>query len=433
VNPLYAGSPPREPSLVFFAGIIGVPWQDIQQTQDTNTGQPFPTNELHFKTATDMAQAGDNTWHNILSTACNATDPTSCADNIGQYSVAGDALMLESNTPRTGSDMAGQQLLGPNTNKVDLNAIPNGHEWNIVSPAHDDLEYACIFPLPAASQQNCDPSGTPPKRHCDCTVDPTLNNNNPLCQDQNGAYGYTQFYAKGYPGRRELQVLHDYGKNSIIGSICPRNLNDPTAQDYGYSPAVDAIVDRLKEALTKQCLPVVLQKDPQSGKIPCTIVEGRINADCSLPGRSPADPIVNDPARQRLADQGVCGNGPGQTSCDSYKFCNITEVANPACHQANADSTDVGWCYVDPANQPGDDADGQLTKGCQPDQKRVINFIGDKTPAGDATVLIACFGAQSATVMGATNPNAGNGGSSNSSGSGGSQSASSSGGAPNPG
>lgn len=37
--------------------------------------------------------------------------------------------------------------------------------------------------------------------------------------------------------------------NSIVASICARNLVDTGAQDYGYRPAVDAIVDRLKEAL----------------------------------------------------------------------------------------------------------------------------------------------------------------------------------------
>jgi hypothetical protein len=63
-----------------------------------------------------------------------------------------------------------------------------------------------------------------------------------------------QYFAKAYPGLRQLAVLRDYGRatgNSIVASVCARNVKEETRQDYGYNPAVLAIVGRLKERLVR--------------------------------------------------------------------------------------------------------------------------------------------------------------------------------------
>ena len=65
---------------------------------------------------------------------------------------------------------------------------------------------------------------------------------------------------------RELDLAHKLGTQGIVSSICPIDVNDnPTKDDplYGYRPAVASIVDRLKNALTNQCLPRKLE--PQEG------------------------------------------------------------------------------------------------------------------------------------------------------------------------
>jgi len=41
------------------------------------------------------------------------------------------------------------------------------------------------------------------------------------------------------------------GDQGVIASICPIQLTDKTQPTYGYSPAVKAIVDRIKPSLAK--------------------------------------------------------------------------------------------------------------------------------------------------------------------------------------
>src|SRR5205085_5186492 len=82
----------------------------------------------------------------------------------------------------------------------------------------------------------------------------------------------TQVRGKAYPTIRQFSVvraLSDKGQG-IIASLCPRSL-DKNNQDYGYRPAVRAIVDRLKNALANQCLPQQLVADA-SGQVPCLIL-----------------------------------------------------------------------------------------------------------------------------------------------------------------
>jgi tRNA pseudouridine synthase 10 len=56
--------------------------------------------------------------------------------------------------------------------------------------------------------------------NCDCTDFGGDSFQNPLCQAPGGAFDTTQRYAKAYPSLRQLQVLNDYGANSIVASIC---------------------------------------------------------------------------------------------------------------------------------------------------------------------------------------------------------------------
>ena len=87
-------------------------------------------------------------------------------------------------------------------------------------------------------------------------------------------------------------MLKEFGANSVVASICPKiATGDPNAQpDYGYNPAVKAIIDRLKEALKGKCLPRPLvpnnsadTKDGlEPGQVPCAVVEAVLpqNGSC---------------------------------------------------------------------------------------------------------------------------------------------------------
>jgi hypothetical protein len=77
---------------------------------------------------------------------------------------------------------------------------------------------------------------------CDC-FDGAPGDNNPLCQDPAGNYVSTQFFAKAYPGLRELDLVKRLG--GVAASICPRNLTNASAQDFGYRPALEALAKDL--------------------------------------------------------------------------------------------------------------------------------------------------------------------------------------------
>jgi hypothetical protein len=83
-----------------------------------------------------------------------------------------------------------------------------------------------------------------PYADCGSARDP--NDDSPLCQNADGSYGTTQYFAKGYPGLRELSVARSLGKNGLASSICSRNLGGLEAEDYGYRPAALALIAALK-------------------------------------------------------------------------------------------------------------------------------------------------------------------------------------------
>src|SRR5438445_13843434 len=86
---------------------------------------------------------------------------------------------------------------------------------------------------------------------CDCG-DPA--NDNPLCDPSNKT---TQVRAKAYPALRELSALRGLGPKGVVASACPKQVTDASAADYGYRPAVNAILERLtgKVGGQDQCLP----------------------------------------------------------------------------------------------------------------------------------------------------------------------------------
>jgi hypothetical protein len=147
-----------------------------------------------------------------------------------------DPFMIETAFERSGTNpITGDRLPGANAvNGNDYSTVYNG--------VHSDLQYACVFDLPAGTNP-CDSGG------CDCETDSDVASGQPLCQSKG-----VQDKAKAYPGTRLLSALEGYGDNSVVASICPKTL-DAGASDFGYRPAVSALVDRLKGALSvRRCL-----------------------------------------------------------------------------------------------------------------------------------------------------------------------------------
>jgi hypothetical protein len=333
-NPLFATQLPREagdelcnlprstrtPDLVFFAVVGGVPNQ-----------------LLHFNPNGDDQAAEDNQitaddWVKILGKDSEHYD----------YSDI-DPHMVQSIGPRQDLLSGGDPDLPRGQNGTDK---IHGREWDTKKK---DLQYACTFDLPTPRQCAGNSSS------CDCADDPahpgTPAGNPPLCAEDGSA---TQIKAKAYPTIREFQVVHDLGEQGIISSLCPIQLTDKDQPTYGYRPAVATIIERLKNALTTQCLPQKLRSDEEEAAdtvlpVPCLVLaqlspDTDPNKSCEDLGMTVPEPaILKVFNEQQKAESGTVGDGGLDFS--ALKVCQLNQKVvkkGDTC----ANDKDLEWCYV---------------------------------------------------------------------------------------
>ena len=229
-NPLFAardGKGPRSNSLVSVSVITGAAWQDLA-TESSLTGP-----NLTYLDAASLASKGR--WPLLVGDPTNNVPPT-------------DPLNIESTQERSGKSPLTNEPIAAATSISPLANATNGHEQNI--PDLGDLQYACTFPLPVPVKcGNGDAK-------CNCSADKSGNAsavtaaNSPLCQPPTGgSAGTTQYYAKGYPGTRQLLLARTLGARATPASICPREVLPASGANYGYVPALNALVDRLSVTL----------------------------------------------------------------------------------------------------------------------------------------------------------------------------------------
>ncbi len=409
LNPTNDSSTVRDPGLVFYAAITGVPWQLI--ARQTAAGVPDlingvsaldPTQIGGFKTSAELDLMDSTGMHSFWDDIVG--DPENYVPPISPF-------MIESTVPRSGTDpITGAAITAPSaTNGV--GAMPGGsfindHEWNIPTPP-GDIEYACVFPIPTA--KNCaDPTVT----SCDCRG-LAANADNPLCETNPMDSGNLtlQTKAKAYPGLKNLAIAEGMGTQGIAASICAKQLTDNTQADYGYRPAVNAIIDRLKLALHGQCLPRTLSPDNTGYVNSCVILEARTVAanmaascnECNGTGVVARQPVPADQSAVIEAAEADPLYVTTQWNC----FCEITEP--PAGSSALTDcltdptplSTTNGWCYVDPSTGLSNvnatdemDEENIITKvdKCPSDQQQEIRFVNGGKAATGATLFITCAG-----------------------------------------
>jgi hypothetical protein len=363
-----------------------VPWQDIA----TAASLASPT-ALTYLTATELAAQGR--WVQLLGDPA-ANPPVPPSDPFMVESIGVPTSRAGTN-PNVAASITPATSMNPTANPI------NGHEQNI--PDLADLQYACTFKL--ATPKVCAPGDA----SCDCS--PTKDGdssfvtaaNSPLCQPPGGgAAGNTQYFAKAYPGARELTVLRDFKDNAIVASICPKvtaSANPSSDPNYGYNPAVGAIINRLKQAMKGKCLPRALghAKDPNGNdtqSIACQVTEVQKagTCDCTVPGRSPVDPSLMSAIFKQLQATGSCGSSAGQSSCDASSFCmcqiNQEAGADLTACQANATPTVPGFCYID-------DPTSEALAQCPNNQKRLLRFVSQdttQTPANGALAFLSCGG-----------------------------------------
>ncbi|MCC6647422.1 MAG: hypothetical protein IT374_17850 [Polyangiaceae bacterium] len=426
-NPLYKAGK-RTPAIVYFAGIVGVPWQDL--ARKGTDGKP----DLKL----GYASADGATYDRVLGTP-EASPPIPPLDT----------LMVEAVTSRFKPGL---------THVVTGEPLEDG-KWNSVNGSEyesykQDLMFACIFPLPKeeVDAQNCNAGNC-----ADCQDPGSVDNNvlrkdgqatmplakdskNPLCAPpvdaanpsgpgQYGKYDAKQYRAKAYPGLRFLDVMKRYGEKSIPASICAANVTDPSAPDYGYRPAVATIVDRLKEGLKPKCLPRQIKANPD-GSTPCLIIDARFRkpdkgqtADYT-PAEVAECKQCGDTQRRRKLDPALESSLTGEVK--NYEcLCEVLQLTGPALDTcqgdpvaSNTSTGQGGWCYVDPVN--GAPAKAELIAGATEivkpcgggDAAHTIRFLDANTQ--NTSLFITCLGAASGT----TKESSGAGGSTGAAGSG---------------
>ena len=214
---------PRSPALVFYVAIAGVPHQ-LLQLDPNNPDSP------------QKPALTDADWVQIM-----GRDPE-------HYDFRGaDFHMIESLEPRTTNTTGWANASQCSPGSLDDCDPINGREW---STSNDDLEFACIFPLP--SPKDC----TAPEfmNACDCGSG-ALNAGTQLCQkDSIGMYTTTQINGKAYPSIREMVIAHGMGTQGVVSSLCPihsvpANSDNPPDPLYGYRPAMNAFVTRVAASI----------------------------------------------------------------------------------------------------------------------------------------------------------------------------------------
>lgn len=309
-NPLFAARLPSQPNdelcklprgprtkdLVYFAVIGGVPNKLLPESGD--------------------ASAVD--WTKVL-----GRDPA-------RYDETGiDPHMIASTDARPGL---------PSASASDDADDVHGREW---TTGGSDLQFACTFDL---YERKPDGSAARVERACDaesknaglCDCDGTKDT--PLCAASNKS---VQIKGKAYPTRRELMVAKELGDHGIVASLCPKQLTEPSKDDYGYRPAVKAITARLEQSLVATCLPRPLERESEGGPVSClvlaTLPEAGPDTECAKYGLKVPEATVLEQHRDRLAaDEGE--------EARKLPVCQIPQITVPAGTSCR-DEQGLGFCY----------------------------------------------------------------------------------------
>jgi hypothetical protein len=183
-----------------------------------------------------------------------------------------------------------------------------------------------------------------------------------------------------------LQKFGVETENAIPASICARNVVDRDRPDFGYRPAIAALVDRLKEQLVDRCLP--RQLDLKGGDVPCGVVEVTTDAEACT-----CDGVARGPASERLAREVKKRLDCEGAACDAYCLCEILPTTDEALLDCRTNSdtgpSTNGWCYVDPGQNAGSAA---LVEECPPTERQTLRFVGTGQVKSGATAFISCIG-----------------------------------------
>jgi hypothetical protein len=306
-----------------------------------------------------------------------------------------DPFMLETTADRTELSVAQRnpvvtevRLESANSNDPHANVI-NGHEQ--VDVSQTDLQYACTFPI--GTPRLCDQKALDADQGCDC-FESDIPYNRSVCQpDEQGRADILQRSAKAYPGLRHLQVLKEVGDSAIVASICPK-VFDKAASDYGYNPAVEALIDRVTNSVVRRCLTRALSVD-DDGRVPCEVVQAfprpASGCGCEALGMvEVADPTLASAVQSKLQSLGQCGNGDAK--CTGLCRCQLPQLSGPAlqtCQNSRQTADLSGFCYISSTPGQPDVGNPDFVVDCPGVRRHDLRILGG-APKAQLFTLLAC-------------------------------------------
>ena len=266
-----------------------------------------------------------------------------------------------------------------------INDRTRGRAPNVVGKAVDIITaeeqhaIVCFVVHGAPAPKVCDQAVD-----CDCASATVAETKSPLCQNEQGVYTKTQTRGKAYPGTRILQVLQKLGDQASVASICPRQSVDETRGDFGYRPAIDAMLTTVQSTLGHArpwCSSTSVLVDANSQQVPCAIIEVFDAPTCTCDGT---------PGRRTAREELLTAEMKAASSCR----CEIVQLSGGAqsdCRMGkSAGPGSDGWCFVDPAQFGGAAACGAMP-GCPASQPNGIRFnTRSSEPRVSATPFVRC-------------------------------------------
>ncbi|MBI4705511.1 MAG: hypothetical protein HY744_30830 [Deltaproteobacteria bacterium] len=218
-----------------------------------------------------------------------------------------------------------------------------------------------------------------------------------LSQNDEDQFGQIRYRAKAYPGLRELQVIRALGPQGIVGSVCPAQLGNWAASDWGYRPILAAVSHRLAPALRNHFCLAQRRTPDQTGRIGCIVIEASPSEEpgvCPCAGKARRELGLADRPLVELAKRDPIV-ADEHLSC----FCEILqagEIDLAPCQQQVSEPVineygylAYGWCYLDAAAEPPV-GNPDLVVGCPLGEERLIRMLGDAQPVPGARLFLAC-------------------------------------------
>jgi hypothetical protein len=165
------------------------------------------------------------------------------------------------------------------------------------------------------------------------------------------------------------------------------------ALDFGYRPAIGALVDRLKGKLGHQCLQrqLTLEEDNQ---VSCLVVEARKADTCSCNPEDARMPI-DEKHREAVLREVDARLPDGDADC----FCAVPQLEGDelaACQNEKGDPLVVdgaqanGWCYIDATSVPPVGSPELVPESCVSTERRLVRLIGTAKARPESALFVMC-------------------------------------------